>query len=185
MAPADLFFATVLLSAPVGTPEQIPSAERWTAVQTAVHEIAIEWEILDPRETRYVLSKAEDFQVDLDFLRKRKVDLADAPKLMEAIRLPERRLMDDHIQFNRAYRKHLDMRLLWEADRAAVLGEAVRETDRLYRLWDAMREAKCDFHYVTYRRLALKKLQDGLGADVYASGELPPSVPEWRFVAAR
>ncbi|MCE9563512.1 MAG: hypothetical protein K8U57_15840 [Planctomycetes bacterium] len=185
MAPADLFFATVLLSAPVGTPEQIPTAERWTAVQSAVHEIAIEWEILDPRETRYVLAKAEDFQVDLDFLRKRKTDLADAPKLMEATRLPDRRLMDDQIQFNRAFRKHLDVRLLWEADRAVVLSEAARETDRLYRMWDAMREAKCDFHYVTYRRLALKKLKDGLGEVMYESGELPPSVPDWRFVSVR
>ncbi|MBA4191263.1 MAG: hypothetical protein C0467_25050 [Planctomycetaceae bacterium] len=185
MAPSDLFFATVLLSAPVGTPEQVPPAERWVVVQSAVHEIAITWEILDPRETRYVLAKPEDFQIDLDFLRKRKADLADAPKLAESTRLPDRRLMDDHIQFNRAYRKHLDTRLLWEADRADVLGEAARETDRLYRLWDAMREAKCDFHYVTYRRLALKKLQEGLGTEVYASGELPPCVPDWRFVAAR
>lgn len=185
MAPADLFLATVMLSAPVGTPEQLPPAERWPIVQAAIHEIAIDWEILDPRETRYVLAKLDDFQADLDFLRKRKAELADAPKIMESARLPERRLMDEHIQFNRAYRKHLDQRLLWEADRADVLGEAARETDRLYRLWDSMREAKCEFHYVTYRRLALKKLKDGLGADVYDSGELPPSVPEWRFVAAR
>lgn len=182
MSPAELFLATVLLSAPAGTPEEVPPPERWAAVQAAVHEIAVEWEILDPRETRYVLSKPEDFQTDLDFLRKRRLELADAPKLCDAGRLPARKLMDDYIQFNRAFRKHLDVRLLWEADRADVIGEAVRETDRLYKMWDAMREAKCDFHYVTYRRQALKKLKDGLGADVYAGGELPPYVPEWRFI---
>jgi hypothetical protein len=185
MAPADLFLATIMLSAPVGTPEQVPPPERWSTVQEAIHEIAIDWEILDPRETRYVLAKPDDFQIDLDFLRKRKADLADAPKLVEAARLPDRRIMDDHIQFNRAYRKHLDQRLIWEADRVDVLGEAVRETDRLYRLWDAMREAKCEFHYVTYRRLALKKLKEGIGATVYETGDLPPCVPEWRFVAAK
>lgn len=185
MAPSELFFATVLLSAPVGTPELTPPVERWATVQAAVHEVAINLEILDPRETRYVLAKAEDFQVDLDFLRKRKADLADAPMLADAARLPDRRLLDDHIQFNRAYRKNLDTRVLWEADRADVLGEAVRETDRLYRLWDAMREAKCDFHYVTYRRLALKKFREGMGDEAFAVGELPPCVPEWRFVAAR
>lgn len=183
MSPADLFLATVLLSAPAGTPEECPPPERWAAVQGAIHEIAVEWEILDPRETRYVLAKPEDFQTDLDFLRARRADLAGAPKLFESTRLPSRKLMDDYIQFNRAYRKHLAVRLLWEADRADVIGEAVRETDRLYKLWDAMREAKCDFHYVTYRRQALKKLKDGLGEDVYLTGELPSYVPEWGFVS--
>lgn len=181
MSPSDLILAVTLLSAPVGVPEEVPSPDRWPAVQGAIHKIAIEWEILDPRETGYVMAKVEDYQGDLDFLRQRRIDFADAPKLMDAGRLPERRLMDDYIQFNRAFRKHLDVRLLWEADRADIIGEAVRETDRLCRLWDAMREAKCDFHYVTYRREALKKLKNGLGEDVYLSGELPPYVPEWRF----
>lgn len=183
MSPSDLFFATVLLSAPVGSPEQVPCPERFAAVQAAVHEIAVNWEILDPRETRYVLSKAEDWQTDLDFLRKRKAELADAPKIGESVRLPDRRLMDDYIQFNRAFRKNLEVRALWEADRAVEIGEVARETDRLYKLWDAMREAKCDFHYVTYRRQALKKLKDSLGTEAFDSGELPAYVPVWRFVS--
>ncbi len=181
MSPSDLFLATILLSAPVGTPEQTPPPERWNVVQAAIHEIAVEWEILDSRETRYVLANLEDFQADLDFLRKRKAELLEAPKLAESARLPTRSLMDEHIRFNRAYRKHLDTRILWEADRADQISEAVRETDRLYKMWDAMREAKCEFHYVTYRRLALKKFKDALGTEVYASGELPPCVPDWRF----
>lgn len=185
MSASDLFFATVLLSAPVGTPEQVPPDERWEAVQSSVHKLAVEWEILDPRETRYVLAKPEDFQTDLDFLRKRKADLADAPKLAEANRLPATQSMDANIQFNRAYRKNLEKRMRWEADRADLIGEAVRETDRLYKLWDAMREAKCDFHYVTYRRLALKKLKDGIGAEAYDAGEVPPYVPEWRFTVVK
>jgi len=185
MSPSDLFFAVTLLSAPVGTPEQVPHPERWAVVQTAVQKIAIDWEILDPRETRYVLAQPEDYQIDLDFLRRRRAELADAPKLTDADRLPERRLLNDFIQFNRAYRKTLENRLIWEADRADIIGEVLRETDRLHTMWDAMRESKCDYHYVTYRRLALKKLKDGLGAEVYASGELPPYVPEWRFSTTR
>src|SRR5262249_32801790 len=117
LSPSDLILAVTLLSAPVGVPEETPPAERWPAVQAAIHQIAIEWEILDPRETGYVLSKPEEFQADLDFLRQRRIDFADAPKLMDAGRLPDRRLMDDYIQFNRAFRKVLDVRLLWEADR--------------------------------------------------------------------
>ena len=105
--------------------------------------------------------------------------------LTEATRLPDRRLMDDYIQFNRAYRRHLDMHLVWEGDRADIIGETIRETDRLYRLWDAIREAKCDYHYVTYRRMALKKLKDALGEQAYMFGELPPYVPDWRFAGSR
>ena len=185
MSPSDLFFAAMLLSAPVGTPEQVPPPDRWAVVRAAIHQTAKDWEILDERETRYVLAQPEDFQADLDFLRKRRADLADAPMLAESARLPDRRLMDDYIQFNRAYRKHLDVRMAWEGDRADIIGATIRETDRLYRLWDAIREAKCDYHYVTYRRTALKKLKDGLGEQVYTTGVLPPYVPDWRFAGAR
>jgi hypothetical protein len=185
MSPSDLLFAAMLLSAPMGTPEQVPHADRWPAVQAALIQTAKDWEILDERETRYVLAQPEDFQADLDFLRKRRADLADAPLLIDAARLPERRLMDDYIQFNRAYRKHLEIRLVWESDRAAIISEAVRETERLYRLWDAMREARSDYGYVTFRRMALKRLKDGVGGEAYMAGTLPPYVPDWRFAGAR
>jgi hypothetical protein len=173
----------MLLSAPVGTPEQVPPPERWVVVKDSIQQIALEWEILDNRETRYVLTHREDFQADLDFLRKRRSELADAPKLAEANRLPDRRVTNDYIQFNRAYRKTLETRLVWEADRAERIGEVLRETDRLYKLWDAIREAKSDFHYVTYRRQALKKLKEGMGTEAFLTGELPPYVPEWRFTS--
>ena len=181
MAPSDLFFAVMLLSAPVGTPEQVPPPDRWPAVQAALHQTAIDWEILDARETRYVLAKPEDFQEDLDFLRKRRADFAETPHLAASDRLPDRRLMNDSIRFNRAFCKQLETRLAWEADRAELIREAMSETERLYRVWDAMRDAKCDFHYVTTRRLALRKLRDLLGPDFLTSGELPPCVPDWRF----
>jgi hypothetical protein len=185
MLPSDLFMAAMLLSAPAGTPEQTPPPERWAAVQAAVHETAIEWEILDPREIRYVLARSEDFQEDLDFLRRRRAELVGAPRVADAARLPSRELMNDYIQFNRAYRRHLEMRMAFEADRAGVIGEAIRETERLYKLWDAMREAKCELHYVTFRRAALQKLREGLGSSVYLTGEMPPFVPDWRFTTAR
>jgi hypothetical protein len=181
MLPSDLLMATMMLSAPIGTPEQVPPPERWAVVQSAIHQTAIDWEILDPREARYVLAQPEDFQGDLDFLRKRRIEFADFPKIADAAQLPDRRLMNDYIQFNRAYRTNLEKRLVWEADRADRIGEVMRETDRLYKLWDAMREAKCDVHYVTYRRQSLKRLKEGLGSEGYMAGEMPPYVPDWRF----
>jgi hypothetical protein len=185
MSVSDLILATMLLSAPVGTPEQTPPPDRWVAMQAAIHQVATDWEILDAREMRYVLAKPEDFQEDLDFLRKRRIDLQDAPKVSESDRLPSRQAVNDNIRFNRAYRKNLENRLIWEPDRAGVIGDAITETERLYKMWDAIRDAKCDYHYITVRRVALKKLKEMVGPEMYSTGELPLYVPEWRFAAMR
>ncbi len=55
------------------------------------------------------------------------------------------------------------------------------ETDRLYKVWDAVRDARCEFYYVSVRRQALMRLKDMLGEDDYRSTNLPPNVPVWRF----
>ena len=181
MTPYDLVLAAVLISAPPGTPEQTPPPEQWVAMQAALHKTAVTWEILDERETRYVLARPEDFEADLNLLRRRHVDLLDAPKLADACRLPDRHVVNDLIRFNRAYRKNLETRQLWEADRADMIRISVLETDRLYRVWDAVRDARCEFYYVTVGRQAMLKLKEQLGEEAYAAGDLPPHVPEWRF----
>jgi hypothetical protein len=185
MSASDLLLAAALLTAPVGTPEQTPTEERWTTVRDAIHKTAIEWELMDPRETRYVLAGRDDFEPDLNLLRKRYTDLVDAPKLVECQRLPDRRTVSELLKFNRAYRKHLEEREVWETDRSDVLQAAIQETDRLYRVWDSIRDAQCDFYYVTVRRTALKKIRDSIGAEAFSTGHMPPYVPDWRFPGAR
>ncbi|QJW95639.1 hypothetical protein [Frigoriglobus tundricola] len=185
MSATDLILAATLLTAPVGTPEQTPPEDRWPAVRDAVHKTAVAWEIMDARETRYVLSARDDFEVDLNLLRKRYCDLVDAPKLVACYRLPDRRTVNELIKFNRAYRKHLEERQMWEPDRADLFHAAIQETDRLYREWDAVRDAQCDFYYVTVRRAALKKLRDSIGEPAFTAGRMPSYVPEWHFAAAR
>lgn len=185
MAASDLILAAALLTAPVGTPEQTPPEERWTAIRDAVHQTAVTWEIMDPRETRYVMATRDDFEPDLNLLRKRFAELADAPKLSECQRLPDRRTVNELIKFNRAFRKHLEERQVWETDRNDLFHVAIQETDRLYRQWDAIRDAQCDFYYVTVRRAALKKLRDALGAEAFTAGHMPPYVPEWRFASVK
>lgn len=184
MSATDLVLAATLLAAPVGTPEQTPPEERWTAVRDAIHQTAIRWEIMDPREERYLLAAREDFQSDLNLLRKRCADLADAPKLADCHRLPDRRTVNELIRFNRSFRKHLEEREMWEADRSDLFQQAMKETDRAYQQWDAIRDAQCDFYYVTVRRTALKKLRDTIGAEAFAVGVMPSYVPEWRFASA-
>ncbi|MCS6865664.1 MAG: hypothetical protein RMJ56_06465 [Gemmataceae bacterium] len=181
MSVSDLIWAATLLAAPVGTPELLPAADYWPTLRAALQQVAINWEILDERETRYLLCQREDFIADLNLLRTRYRELADAPRLAECQRLPDRQTVNELIRFNRAYRKHLEEREVWELDRADVLSEALRETDRLYRQWDAIRDAQCDFYYVTVRRAALKRLRDAIGEEAFATGRMPPYVPLWAF----
>lgn len=181
MTSADLILAVILLTTPAGVTETAPPDDRWPGLRDAIHQTALKWEILDARETRYILARPEDFSADLNLLRRRYMDLVDAPQVADGGRFPERAVVNELIRFNRAYRKHLDGRHELEFDRTESLRSVMRETDRLYQVWDAVRDARCEFYYVTVRRQALKKLKDMIGDEDYASGTLPPNVPTWRF----
>ena len=185
MTPSDILLAAMLLTSPPGTSETLPPPDRWPAIQAAVHHLAVKWEILDKAEMKYIFAEPKDFAIDLEILRHRYIDLADAPKAAEAYRFPDRRYSAEMIQFNRAFRASLTTRQSAEADRIDDLSEATKETDRLYHVWDAARDARCDYYHVTVRRQALKKLKTLLGDEAYAAGALPPNVPTWRFVESK
>lgn len=181
MLHADVALAFLLLTAPPGFSEATPDPAQWQRIQIAVQQLAIEWEILDPRETRYILAKPEEFSIDINLLRRRYQELKDVPRLADSRRLPDRHTAGDLIQFNRAFRKTLDNRRALETDRNDDWLTVIQETDRLYQIWDAVRDARCDFYYVTVRRHALRKLKDAIGEDAWDQARLPPSVPVWRF----
>src|SRR4029453_6723634 len=81
MNAGSCFLAAMLLTTPPGTPEMTPPADDWPAIQEALQTMAVEWEILDPREVRYILARPDDFANDLTLLRNRYQELKDAPKL--------------------------------------------------------------------------------------------------------
>jgi hypothetical protein len=177
----ELMLAAMLLTTPPGTPEASPPEERWPAIRQSVQALALEWEILDKAELKYIFAEHRDFAIDLDILRRRVVELADAPRIAEAYRFPDRRYSAELIQFNRGFRASLAKRQGLEADRVDDLTEAIRETDRLFHVWDAVRDARCDYYHVTVRRQSLKRLKELLGDEAFARGQLPPNVPTWRF----
>ena len=181
MFPLDYVLAVALLG---GSPDaEVPpeAAAEFAVVRPTLQALAVSWEVLDPRETRYILKQAESYPSDLKLLRKRCRDLADAPPLHDCMRFPDRALINDLLAFNRAYRQHLDSRQSLDTTRAYELNEALREADRLFHVWDTVRDARCEFYYVTVRRQALKKLRDTVGPQAYYSATLPPHVPVWRF----
>jgi len=181
MSGAELAFAASLIVAAPGTPFPDVDRDEWPAVQSALWTTSINWEILDPRETNFILSRHDDMKGDLEILRKRYNDLSSAPLINDAKRFPERSAVNEMITFNRALRTHLDGRQHLETDRGANYREMLRETDRLYLVWDAVRDSRCEFYYVTTRRLALKRVRDLIGLEAYHAGNLPPYVPTWRF----
>ncbi len=181
MSPFPYLLAVALLSSPHEGLETRFTPEVVAKLQPALQSLAVQWEILDPREVRYVLTREEDFASDLQLLRRRFRDLAGAPALNDCQRFPDRAAVTDLLAFNRAYRQNIDVRQPLELPQWWALREVLQETDRLYQVWDTVRDARCEYYYITVRRQALKKLQEMVGPEAYLTGRLPPHVPLWRF----
>ena len=176
----DYLLAAVLLTAPADRDVAL-SPELFATVGPAAQQLALKWEILDPREVRYVLARPEDFAADLKLLQRRYHELANAPPVADCQRFPDRATVSDLLAFNRAYRQQMDARQAIELVHWWEYREAVQEADKLYQVWDNVRDARCDYYYVTVRRHALQKLREAIGPEAYYAGRLPPHVPVWRF----
>lgn len=180
---SELLLAAALLSGsgpdslydPAGLRSQFP------VLRFALMGLALEWEILDARETRYVLAREEDLLSDLRMLQRRYQELCDAPYLADAVRLPDRNVVNELLAFNRAFRNYVESRQPMETVQGSQLRAVQREVEYLYQVWDTVRDARCDYYYVTVRRQALKRLRELIGEEAYYRGELPPHVPLWRF----
>jgi hypothetical protein len=173
--------ALALLTAPQPPGDTGPTLPANAALRPALQQIAYQLEILDPREGRYVLARDEDFEADIKLLRRRYQNLKDAPRLAECQRFPERRHVNDLLTFNRTYREFLTNRQRVDLVHADELRLALDEADHLYQVWDAVRDARCNYYYITVRRQALKQLRDLIGAQAFYGGDLPSHVPVWRF----
>src|SRR5262245_26496150 len=105
---AEYFLAVTLLLAPPGTLQPPPCPQLDAPLRSALNAVAIEWQILDPRESRYTLMRTEDFRGDLDMLRGRYQELKDAPTLTDAERFPDRTTITELLTINRHYRDWVD-----------------------------------------------------------------------------
>lgn len=181
MVPLNHVLAVALLTTSPDAGVDPGAAAALATVRPTLQSLAVSWEVLDPRERRFVLTRDEDFGSDLTLLRRRYRDLADAPPVHDCMRFPTRALINDLLAFNRAYRQYLDNRQALDDAAYWQLHETLQEADRLYQVWDLVRDARCDYYYVTVRRQALKKLRDTVGYKDYYNGTLPPHVPVWRF----
>ncbi len=104
-----------------------------------------------------------------------------APYLEELWRFPAPATITNFLAFNRAYKKDLCERFALDALHAEELRDTINETERLHAAWDAMRDARCEYYFVTTRRQALATLRTLIGPEAFYRGQLPPPVPVWRF----
>jgi len=139
MYPIEFALAVALLTSPSEHLDQTATPDLFSRVAPALQSVALQLEILDPREVRYVLTRSEDFVSDVKLLQRRHQELVDAPPLFDCQRFPDRSLVSDLLAFNRAYRQNLDSRQSVELVRWWDLKETMQETDRLYQIWDNVR----------------------------------------------
>ncbi len=147
----------------------------------AVRHLAVERELFDPREITILLHDPRQFAADLKELQRRQLEFADAPKVEECRRFPQRSQIQEWLTHNRSYRNDLAARLALDTLHAEELQAAIWETDQLHRIWDTLCDARRDYYYVTVRREALKQVRELVGLQAFYSGQLPPYVPLWRF----
>jgi hypothetical protein len=177
-SPIEAAIAAFVLDA--AEDEELPT-ELAQGVLKALQKLALEREILDPREVRYVLSREEDAASDVKLLRRRNRELKGAPLVSDSERFAPRTVVSDMLAFNRTYKQHLEAVLAVERVHEQEVQDAITETDFLYQLWDMVRDARCEYYYITVRRQALKRLLETVGPQGYYGGNLPPHVPLWRF----
>lgn len=193
MVPYEWLLACALLMNPgseKGEVELSPSEvallrASFPVLRLHIQALAEHLEILDPREVRYILMRQEDCESDLKMLRRRYREFLDTPSVHDGMRFPDRAVVSELLSFNRAYRQHLENAKGLVLHEAEWYRAAIQETDALYQVWDTVRDARCEYYYITVRRAALKKIRDLVGEEAYYSGSLPPHVPIWRFQEIR
>jgi hypothetical protein len=183
MALSEFILAAMLLLSPLEISDPEKSIQDEADLSPFVQVIALNFEILDPREHQYILLRSSDFQSDVKLLKKRYNELYDAPLVFDSMRFPDRLVIQEMLGFNRVYRHHLIARVHLEPVFGEDLHAVIKETDQLYQVWDYIRDSRCEYYYITVRRHALKKVLESIGTEAFYNGVYPPSVPTWRFAA--
>lgn len=171
------------------------------SLSESIKKYAVEEEILDPRETKYMLIEMRyyyqgmdglgqivvqqdqnQWDTDLAMIQKRWRELKDTPKVADSDRFPPRHLITEALTFNRQLSQFLlAERFIQSPTQQDTSSAALSEIDYCYKIWDNMRDARCDFYYITTRREAMRRLIHMLGRENYFNNHWPSAIPTWRF----
>lgn len=181
----ECVLAAALLTAPADAELPAPPAAYLEMLHPALMQAAVDAEVVDPREEALLQGQSRDPAGDFRQLAARYHDLLTAPLVAECQRFPERRTIADFLACNRTYRRELETRLTVDQIHAEALRIGIAETDQLHYLWNLLRDARCEYYYVTVRRQALQQLRDLVGLEAFYTAQLPPHIPIWHFPALR
>src|SRR5262245_25747027 len=102
------------------------------------------------------------------------------PPLLDRERFPPLEMIHQALEANRAYQRHVELRMAVETRHWWQWHEALAETRQLYECWDWLRDARSCYGE-RYQRRALARLRELLGPGAYYAGHMPPPVPLWRL----
>ena len=181
MVPLDYMLAVAVLVAGPPRETPMPGMQEHSCLARSLTNLALSWELIDPREESLLFARSADFPCDIELVQRRYADLIDAPPLCDTLRLPNKDIACELLAFNRGYYSTLKQRRDLLGDNFGAVVPAMAETDQLYRIWDLVRDAGSDCYYVSARRQTLLKLRQAIGDADFANAKLPPHVPVWRF----
>lgn len=108
--------------------------------------------------------------------------LCQDPPLYDRERFPPAQVAADALRFNRAYRRHVEVRRWTFLHQREYWDTVLAEIDYLYHCWDWLHAAqRGEGRDEIYWRYSLKRLRGLIGEDAYNEGSMPPPVPLWRF----
>lgn len=139
--------------------------------------------IVDERELSSFFVREDEFESDLDILRRRWDDLKDSPPIEFFDQFPSQEWCRVQCDLNRNIRCWLESESLIHPHRAFVFWSAMQENNVLYQFWANLRDAKNDSYYLSSRRAAGKRAMDVLERTGYSLSHLPPAIPVWRWEA--
>lgn len=179
----ELARAAMLIRQPAGTAVDWPKDEReFARLNAALVRVSLELEVLDKRETYFFnVTWKPATQVDLDRIRDRVEELADAPPMSLIDTWPAQSIFQERCSFNRRYLRWVEDRWREETDRRHLYGEVMEEANFCYRVNDLIRDARSDYFYVHVKRRAAKQAIALAGEDLFDV----PAVPLWRFNSLR
>lgn len=182
MLPFDAMICLALLTGPDDPfPDGIAPASWIQLLREPLADCAESLEIMDIRERPYILGRDDDISNDVRLLRRRRIELLNAPYLCVSDFLPDSDTLSRNLAFNRQFRQELERRHCVDFAQAHVLQAVMHETDNLHRIWDLAHDSMCSSYYIVYRRQALRNLRELIGEQAIQAGLLPPHIPIWRF----
>lgn len=150
-------------------------------IRGAISKIAIQQELMDPREISHIMARGPEFEVDLKLLRERYKDLKDAPSIADAELLPHMDALTEGVAFNHRYIEYMSQKRDMEIWRSHLYDVVIQEARILEYIYNLAKDGRAKHYYVTVRRRAMKSLVEKIGYTNFYRGNFPPCAPTWRF----